>query len=59
MLLCRCAIPSAIFLESSALINFVGKLAAELVAGDALIDDRRRLGNDAVKAFGDDRHGNH
>jgi hypothetical protein len=29
------------------------------VAGDALIDDRRRLGNDAVKAFGDDRHGNH
>ncbi len=57
MLSRRRTIPGAIFLESLPPIDFVGELAPKLVASDALIDDRRRLGNDAVKAFGDDRHG--
>lgn len=57
MLLRRRTIPGAVGLERLPPIDFVGQLTPQLMAGDALIDNLRRLGNDALKTFGDDRHG--
>jgi hypothetical protein len=57
MLSRRGTIPGTIRLKRLPPIDFIGQFASKLVASDTLINNSGGLGNDAVEAFGDDRHG--